>query len=463
MSDSYKNTITQFLNPDGISSYPGPQYFFNNAPQTFHNALQQCILDQISLDDLFTSICQESPLINEIVPFIIFSGKLSSIKHSHFQFFLLTNSHTLIRYDPSQNQEYVVLDHIQELDFKSEKSIKMSETPKRHIIIYTESSGEPLFTLFKEFINNTSISNTFELFMRSLSLLEAPLVPFPSLRDYIRRLFLQPDFIPVRSLYFLPVQSTVKRSLANSIIIFHSFKKDLFYFMHYITSTYFLDPPEPSKLLRSDTLLTNCFASLRDIYVERFFKLLSEYFEYEIKTAQTTTEILSKFLDVIETQSIPGILRWLCWLLYDETRHAFPEGDAPYFAVSGFFFLRGLGPQLTAIEDPVIRKKCSIVSKLFNYSNQPEIEVFVPRFKEALDKISLTIDDVFEVFPPLPDERELQAADEMLNILYENNKIILDWIHEQKPIGMHPIKWFISIQLELEKEKMGLNNQNDPK
>lgn len=166
----------------------------------------------------------------------------------------------------------------------------------------------------------------------------------------------------------------------------------------------------------------------------------------------TEDEIYDSFLSMIEQLEIPLIIRWICWLLFNEAKQFFPDGIAPFQSVTGFFFLRGIGGYLSTSDDPSVLANFKVLQNLFNFSKKIKDQGFVDRFKNLLLKLSVEVEsnDSF----PLTSEVEKQYGNyliDFLNSLLLNQESIIESVEEKKQVGQNPVLTFLIRMIEMSK------------
>ncbi|OHT12696.1 hypothetical protein TRFO_17413 [Tritrichomonas foetus] len=436
------------ITPSTVTAATSPHAFFKLIGPSFHDAIKE--VKNYDINTLFHKLCLYNPSIDsKCPPFIIVKAKTSRSKRTFLSFFLFCYQQGLIEYDQIHGKEYISSFALSNVVKKDDKAIRLYYVDGSISKLYFdyEINVEMLCNMINLILHQENIQ-PLSIFVNSLQFLQTKLPnDFESLNELLIKMIIQPDYFLIRSLFSMPVDAASKRKLAVSIVKIHSFNKSLCFYLNVIASFYFINAPPPQELLRSDSLLTNSLAAVRDLFAPKFFQMFADDLHRNSLKQVTEEDIITQFLTITSSLCIPTILRWLCWMIYHEAKRVMPEGDGPYYAVSGFFFLRGLGPLLTQIEDPVAKKKCILITSLINFSNKPSIQQFIPKFKDLLQQISLYVEDT-NIVPDLPKEELQHACNDIVELFTDKNTQIRKYISENTPIGKHPIHWFLERQME---------------
>lgn len=433
-----------------IYLFPSPQNFAESNGEYYINIIKS-FSEKFTPQQLYQKLSTRAEdLMSECPRFLFFPCKLSKSKKATTKLCLISNPPILTTFDPvdpSKNTASKL--PINTVCKKNKSSIIFQFIDGSTTKLFFDYESFGLCDLLLRFF--TGKEKPFVLFLECLKFLgkfEIPThcEPFMNL---VLKMFTETDYFPIRHLYNLHIEVASKRLLSTYLVKIHGFQQSLCFYLNYITAMYFLNPPQPQELLRGDSLLTNSLGAVRDVYAPNFYRFLTDYLVSETKQFSSTEDVLNSFLNLMKTFPIPGILRWICWMIFHEAQRAFPEGDGPFYAVSSFFFLRGLGPILAQVDDPVARKKCISITGLINFSQKPEYQKFIPKFKQLIQEISLDVKDS-NLVQKLPDE-------ELCNAVIGVTYLLKDFLPQIEgviktnvdPPGQHPIVWFLERQYEV--------------
>lgn len=436
-----------------IYLFPSPQNFVESNGDYYIDIIN-LLAEKLTPQQLFQklSVIAED-LMSECPRFVFFPGKLTKSKKASYKFCLISNPPFLYTYDPNDsNKNTVSKVPCDSVVKKNKSSIIFHYIDGSSSKLYFEYDSYGLYDLLLKFFNGSE--KPFKLFLECLKYLGKFNIPTDCepFMNLVLKMFTETDYFPVRHLYNLHVDAVAKRTISTSLVKIHGFQQSLCFYLNYITAMYFLDPPAPQELLRSDSLLTNSLGAVRDVYAPNFYRFLTDYLVNETKEFTSMDDVLNSFLNLMKTFPIPGILRWICWMIFNEAQRVFPEGNEPYYAVSSFFFLRGLGPILAQVEDPVARKKCINITGLINFSQKPEYQKFIPKFKQLIQEISLNVNDS-NLVQKLPQEELSNAVISLTYVIRDNLPQIENLIKTNvNPPGEHPIVWFLERQYEAAKK-----------
>ncbi|EAY19687.1 hypothetical protein TVAG_432830 [Trichomonas vaginalis G3] len=237
---------------------------------------------------------------------------------------------------------------------------------------------------------------------------------------------------------YAPLEYTSKRKFATALVNAFADRLTVNFYINSLIALYFMQEMKPQEIMRSDSLLTNSLGAVREIVAPHFFENFYEYLTISLKDAQTPEEVLRCFIDQVKTLVIPGTLKWICKLLYLEAKRKFPEGDSPYYAVTGFFFLRSLGPFFTQFED---KKKLQPILSLFNLSKKTEIDPFIDEFKEFLNNLIIPPPSKIMIARPKPQD-VVDSMKEFIELIKNDYEQILKHVTNTKAPGTNPCLWF---------------------
>jgi hypothetical protein len=306
--------------------------------------------------------------------------------------------------------------------------------------IYTAVPQEQLVKIINMYYSYKPKPSSLELATECLSLITDEIPSIPILRELFVQIFRQPDLLYVRLLMFQPFDSKTKKVIAAMIINAHADMMSLNYLINYMIYAYFSQNITEKEILRGDSILTNSLAVIREMNSPHFFEMFAESINKTLSKTNTADEALSSFISEVKTITVPGIIRWVCKLLYDAAKEKFPGTDAPFYAVSGFFFLRSLGPYLLQGEN-----KCNFTSSiisLFNFKKKPEILPYIDSFKAILVDMSKEISEPFMFVRPSNDKLN-GVVSNFLELLRSGTNILKNVAEDKELVFEHPYKFFV--------------------
>ncbi|KAH0785408.1 hypothetical protein GPJ56_010819 [Histomonas meleagridis] len=440
--------VSELLSPAAVYTVTTPQNFLELLGPTYVKSL--LALSEIkSPEELLKELQLFNPtLVNECPTFVFFTSKGHNSKKS-IKWNLISNPPYLYTFDPITKEETKSSFPCESIIKKGKNTLKIHYIDGSTSDLYFISNSTSFYDFVSQFLLKNNTLKPFDTFIECCRYCNKYPKGFKALEQHIVNLFTQSNYIPIRHLYTLRVDSRFKRIIGTSLVKINSSKKMLCFYLNYITALYFENPPSPQEIMRADSLLTNSLGAVRDVFTPNFYRVITDYLISETKNFNTKEEVLSGFIKLVKTFPIPGILRWICWMLYTEAKRVFPEGDGPYYSVSNFFFLRGLGPVLTSISDQDAKKKCILITGLINFSAKPEYQQFIPLFKELISEISLNINES-NLVQAITEDELTTAVWDLVGAIEENIDAVTEILHKDLP-GKHPMQWFIERQYEAAK------------
>lgn len=446
--------IANIIHPDTIHVINSPNHFAHLMGPGYVQLIQQFV-DMNSLE-FFNKLCEQSPdFSHHAPPFVIFSGRVGS-KKAPLKWILISTPTFVYTYDPETDvqtkSEFVAESVVLSKKFNA---IRVIFPGGSNIKFYFDTTDKHIvFELVDSFLK-FEMTNQIKLLIKSLLISPSPPI-FNVFRKHIQEMFTQNDFLPIRSLYFTPFDCNSNKEFAAALVKIHTKNNSLPFYLNVIISIYFQDPPKGSQLLRGDSLLTNSLAAIREIFAPNYYDELIDKLKSRLEENSTKEDLFNLFFTVVKEVEVPRVLEWLCWLIFQEANRVEPDSDAPYIAVSSFFFFRALGPKIVTIKDPKLRNKIKELTNLINFKDSEESSRFIPRLKDLIKEMSSNFHEL-EV-QKFPEEEVNDSTHDIIRILTENADLIQKHLEKHLPVGKNPIHYFIERQLELVKDmKYGMN------
>ena len=427
------------------------QVFWEESPQAYKDALKA--VANVPRDKFWARLLELDPSLSKHAePFFIFPARTSASKKHQVFWILIVNkmvsTFSSVGEKDKKTKEHVRIKGVERQDAST--ILLRYEDDSKSKLIFDWDNTKLYALLCRYFDEKIPNPNSFRLLLECLQMRKERLpADFIKLNGAILSLFIQPDFFVVRVLVNMRMDIQVKKVLGTALVRIYAYGHSLSYYLSYVTWLYFQDPPPAPELLRGDTILTTSLAGTREVYAHDYLMNLVTEMEKRMPACQSTAEVASAFLDVLERTPIPKVLKFVCWIIFKEAKKAFPDGRGAYNAVSAFFFLRGLFPLITMLERPDNKKKLMAMSSLTNFVVKPEIEPFIPRIQRFINALA-----VFDVTPAdfesnLSAESIKASFASLFEILSEYAEKLIEKMPITRAAGYHPLQWFAYEQLDL--------------
>lgn len=435
--------LSKVIYPDLFKAFQDPLALFNNAKVQLVELWPY--LKNIPPEFIFARLCSVYPILQKnCPPFLLFEAKPTKKSKVNLFYLLihedsdLENPIDMICYNPETHEETKTQQEVAALIYSKENEYTLHCFNGTTTSIFMTENNPDFQALIQSFFSYKK-TNAFIQFIKCLKLIKSELPLFPSLIDAIRAIFEQFNYENVRKMIQAPFDFTSKRQFATGLFNIFTDRFTVNYYINSLIALYFMQDLKPQEIMRTDSLLTNSLAVVRETIAPHFFENFFEYLIKSIKHAKTTDEVLTIFLEQTESLVVPDVLKWVCKLLFNEARRKFPDGDAPYYAISGYFFLRSIGPYFAQIDD---KKKANSIFSLCNLCKKPETEAYIDKFKRILDKLIDCIDMKVMFSPPKPQDFE-NAMITFIQVIKNNSDNLIKHLSTITPSGEHPCLWFI--------------------
>ena len=407
---------------------------------------------------LFARLKEKFPTINSHVPpILVLQAKQNNKKLKNFSFFI-------IGHEDSENSLPIYLYHYDQTtkeqtrssiavaavvpNQQNDQALSIIFVDGTTSILYLNSNLESIMALVNKF-NSKNVPSSLVLLIEFLQLMDDIPTMCPYIHEYFIALFRQNDLQYMREIALCPLSSKVKKTLSAAIVNSHAEMVSLGFFINALICFYFeYSSITEQEILRTDTLLTGSLGHIRDCNAPHFFEMFAESILRTLSKVNSVDEALSSFLSEVRTITVPGVIRYLCKILYDEAKKKFPDSNACYYAVSGFFFLRGIGPFL--LQSNVKREFINPIISLFNFNVTKDqiIVSYIPKFQEILNDISQDLSVPFMFQRPSKQQLKESFA-ELLDCLKSNGNQMKTYIQSSKTIpGDHMQYWFLKRMLQ---------------
>ena len=458
MEESYQQ-LAKLLFPDLVLGSLSSSSYFLSHKKEFEKIWND--LKGIPPEFVYARFKEMYPsLTHQVLPILVFEAKPNNKKIKTFSHYIVGYDDNeisapiyLYKYDQSMQEQtrspVAVASIVPALQI--EQAISITFVDGSSTILLLHEPLQTIMNLVTNFFSKDTEISPLAHFIECVQLLEVHPLMCVYLHEYLIALFRQNDLYYVRKLLFAPFDSKSKKTLSAAIINCHSDILSLGFLLNAEIAFYFEESKiNETEILRGDTILTCSLAFIRDKNAPHFFEMFGESIIRALSKLTTVEEALTAFLTEVKTITVPGVIRYICKLLYDEAKKRFPTGDASYYAVSGFLFLRGVGPFLLQSKE-VDKKLINPIISLFNFNvAKEEVAPYIAEFKSILDEISKDTSTQYMFQRPTPDAMKESFA-KLIEMFITNGKQVIQQLAKPE-LGQSSQFWFLRRMYEYCKE-----------
>ncbi|EAX99190.1 hypothetical protein TVAG_092460 [Trichomonas vaginalis G3] len=258
--------------------------------------------------------------------------------------------------------------------------------------------------------NKTNIHPLIVLLQPFIELPEEVPSTFPEHFDYIikesfTKLILSANTSILNALQDIALPSAGTRNIGDLIAYLGINHHQLFFIVNALLPICFDKIKSPSLILRGESIVTRVINTTRNHYCSEYYSDLIQKLEAAVTSLNSSEEFLPAAIEVLRQNPPPAILRLLMLSANNAAKERFPEEpNAGNFAMSNVYLLRGLGPKLTP-KNPDLQLKYSLITMLFNFTNNPNVVPFTPYLRDYLSSLIQDINyEEIQNLQPIPDK-----------------------------------------------------------
>lgn len=220
-----------------------------------------------------------------------------------------------------------------------------------------------------------------------------------------KNMFLTPNSEILSAIQEIAFPTNIMREFGDLLAFLGINEHKLFFMINSMLPACMDKIKSTSLILRGENVVTRMMNTVRNHYCQSYFDLLIVKLEAAIVNTNSSEEFLPATLEVLKQNPPPHILRLLMLCAGEAARNRFPEEkDAPLYGMSNIFLLRGLGPKLIP-KNANLQLKYSLITMFFNFTNNPNVNPYVPSLQEYLRNLVNDIDySEIQNLGTIPDE-----------------------------------------------------------